>query len=429
MAAPLNSPLHSPLRSPLRSPFASKWGSEPQIRLSSMTINETAADNAVVGALTVVNLPAGITASSYAITADPDNKFAIVSTDLTIDEDVDFSTDPSHNVTIEATLSDASTLSRTFTISVLDTVAPTLSSSVPADNATGVAINANMVLTFSENIFFNYPGGGTFDLRVAGGAVVETFTPTSTSAATGSAGGTASITTTALTINPFADLTNEEEYAIRISATCLEDDAGNAYAGIANDTTLSFTAVGDAWAGIDFTTGSVPGTVTATGGANGTRINSSGVVVSASGGRLTYNPVSPFASYGILCEPARTNLLLGSAEIDSIPRTWEQAVSGSSLSVTANAAVAPDGTTTAEELAFGAIAAAGNYAVRQQDVVSASSVKTGSVWLKAKAGGDVGLKIWVYLASQNDMVAHTLTADWVRVATTGSTATTNPRAA
>jgi hypothetical protein len=255
---------------------------------------------------------------------------------------------------------------------------------------------------------------------------VETFTPTSTSAATGSAGGTASITTTALTINPFADLTNEEEYAIRISATCLEDDAGNAYAGIANDTTLSFTAVGDAWAGIDFTTGSVPGTVTATGGANGTRINSSGVVVSASGGRLTYNPVSPFASYGILCEPARTNLLLGSAEIDSIPRTWEQAVSGSSLSVTANAAVAPDGTTTAEELAFGAIAAAGNYAVRQQDVVSASSVKTGSVWLKAKAGGDVGLKIWVYLASQNDMVAHTLTADWVRVATTGSTATTNP---
>jgi hypothetical protein len=243
MAAPLRSPLHSPLRSALRSPFASKWGNEPQVRLSATSINETAADNAVVGALTVANLPTGITVSSYAITADPDNKFAIVSTDLTIDEDVDYSTDPSHSVTIEATLSDASTVSRTFTIAVLDTAAPTLSSSTPADNATGVAIDASPALVFSENIFFNYPGGGTFDIRVAGGAVVETFTPTSTTAATGSAGGSASITTTTLTINPFADLTNSTEYAIRISATCLEDDAGNAYAGIANDTTLSFTAV------------------------------------------------------------------------------------------------------------------------------------------------------------------------------------------
>jgi hypothetical protein len=316
MAAPLRSPLHSPLRSSLRSPFSSRWG-EPQVRLSSMTINETAADNAVVGALTVVNLPAGITASSYAITADPDNKFAIVSTDLTIDEDVDYSTDPSHSVTIEATLSDASTLSRTFTISVLDTAAPTLSSSTPADNATGVAVNASPALVFSENIFFNYPGGGTFTLKLVGGATVETFTPTSTSAATGSAGGTASITTTTLTINPFANLAASTAHCIRVAADCLEDDAGNAYAGITDDTTLSFTSGTDGWAGIDFTTGSVPVTVTATGGTNGTRVNSSGVVVAGSAGRLTYNIVSPFASHGIENEPARTNLCLENESLDS----------------------------------------------------------------------------------------------------------------
>jgi hypothetical protein len=118
MAAPLNSPLHSPLRSPLRSPFASKWGSEPQVRLSANSIAEDAADNTVVGALTVANLPAGITVSSYSITADPDNKFAISTTNLIIDELLDYETATSHSVTVRATLSDASTVDRTFSITV-----------------------------------------------------------------------------------------------------------------------------------------------------------------------------------------------------------------------------------------------------------------------------------------------------------------------
>ena len=33
-----------------------------------------------------------------------------------------------------------------------DNVAPTLSSSSPADNATNVAVGSNIVLTFSENV-------------------------------------------------------------------------------------------------------------------------------------------------------------------------------------------------------------------------------------------------------------------------------------
>jgi methionine-rich copper-binding protein CopC len=175
------------------------------------------------------------TITSNVLTIDPFAALASV-TEYAIQIEADCIEDTSGNAF--AGIANDTTLSFTS----IDTVAPTLSSSVPADNATGVAINANMVLTFSENIFFNYPGGGTFDIRVAGGAVVETFTPTSTSAATGSTGGTASITTTTLTINPFADLSTSTEYAIRIAADCLEDDAGNAYAGIANDTTLSFTS-------------------------------------------------------------------------------------------------------------------------------------------------------------------------------------------
>jgi hypothetical protein len=378
MAAPLNSPLHSPLRSPLRSPFASKWGADPQVVLTAYTVNETALVGDLVATISVANLPTGITADSYAITADPDTKFVLDGVDdtrLELEATVDYSTD-------------ASTVSRTIAIGVLDTAAPTLSSSTPADNATGVAVNASPALVFSENVFFNYPGGGTFSLKLVGGATVETFTPTSTTAATGSAGGTASITTTTLTINPFADLAESTAHCIRIAADCLEDDAGNAYAGIANDTALSFTSGTDGWAGIDFTAGSVPVTVTATGGTNGTRINSSGVVVAGSTGRLTYNPVSPFASYGIENEPARTNTCTYSEDLTNA--AW---VLGASTSVSLSSEVAPDGGTNYPLITFSATNFdAAIYFLDTTNVTAGQKVQI-SFW--AKAGSAASLNVWV----------------------------------
>jgi hypothetical protein len=146
MTAPLRSPLHSPLRSPLRSPLESKWGEAgPVLQLSSTSIAEDAADNSVVGALSVTNLGA-LTVSSYSITADPSNKFAIVSTDLTIDELLDYETATSHTVTIRATLSDASTVDRTFTINVIN---------VTADDtpyaAFNIAANSQLIAVLMED--------------------------------------------------------------------------------------------------------------------------------------------------------------------------------------------------------------------------------------------------------------------------------------
>ena len=118
----------SSLSPSLRSSLARKWGGarSPVLRLSNMAIDEDAADNSVVGALSVKNLGSR-TVSSYAITADPDAKFAIVSTDLTIDELLNYEDAMTHSVTIQATLSDASTVSSTFTIAVnnVDEGAPT----------------------------------------------------------------------------------------------------------------------------------------------------------------------------------------------------------------------------------------------------------------------------------------------------------------
>ena len=120
-----------------------------------------------------------------------------------------------------------------------DTVAPTITSTSPIDNITGVAITTSPTLTFSENIVFDV---GTIVLRENNGGWVdlEVF-DVATEQGTGN--GQVSIAGSVLTINPTASLTNGREYAVRIAAGAIKDTSGNAFAGIANDTTMSFTAV------------------------------------------------------------------------------------------------------------------------------------------------------------------------------------------
>lgn len=116
-----------------------------------------------------------------------------------------------------------------------DVTTPTLVSSVPADDATGVALDVSPALTFSEAISF---GTGSIILRDAtAGTNLETFDVTTD---VGAGAGKVSISGSVLTINPTADLTASNAYAIRIASTAIEDTAGNAFAGISDDTTLNF---------------------------------------------------------------------------------------------------------------------------------------------------------------------------------------------
>ena len=55
----------------------------------------------------------------------------------------------------------------TLNFTVADVAAPTLSSSSPADNATGVAVSANIVLTFNENVV---AGSGNITLKKSSGS-------------------------------------------------------------------------------------------------------------------------------------------------------------------------------------------------------------------------------------------------------------------
>ena len=62
---------------------------------------------------------------------------------------------------------------------------------------------------------------------------------------------------------------------------------------------------------LDFLTPVLDGRITASGGANGTRVNSSGLIVAATTPRFDYDPVT-LAIKGLLVEEARTNLFLNS---------------------------------------------------------------------------------------------------------------------
>lgn len=121
----------------------------PQIVLSETSIVESSLINSVVGTLSVTNGSAATW--TFAITADPENKFAIANDDeLIIDATLDYEADASHSVTIEATPDVGNAITRQFTITVVNEPA-TLSL---VEGATTAATTADLS-------FFTTEGNGT----------------------------------------------------------------------------------------------------------------------------------------------------------------------------------------------------------------------------------------------------------------------------
>jgi methionine-rich copper-binding protein CopC len=109
----------------------------------------------------------------------------------------------------------------------IDTTAPTVTSFSPVDEATGVAIGANIEVTFSESVQL---GTGNIVLKTGAGVTVATYAvATSTNL---------SIVGNKLTINPSADLNSSTDYKLEFAAGSIKDIAGNNYAG---STTYNFT--------------------------------------------------------------------------------------------------------------------------------------------------------------------------------------------
>ena len=164
------------------------------------------------------------------VIAVSDPRVTIVGGVVTIDPMADLALDTAYTLTIPAgAFVDASGNSSPpdtqsfMTAMALDTTLPTVNFSVPANNATGVAVDANIVLTYDEAV---QKGSGSITLQPTGGTVVTI--PISTAQV--------SVAGAVVTINPTVDLLAGTDYTLMIPAGVIDDLAGNS----AGSLTLNF---------------------------------------------------------------------------------------------------------------------------------------------------------------------------------------------
>ncbi|NNC87705.1 MAG: hypothetical protein HKN82_04505 [Akkermansiaceae bacterium] len=123
-----------------------------------------------------------------------------------------------------------------------DTTPPVIDTLLPADGASEVAVDANLVITFDEDV----AAGSGF-------ITVENLTDAATHATIEiTDGAQVSVSGADVTIDPAADLEESKEYAVRIDATAIDDVAGNSFTGITDNTTWNFVTLTPPPAGLLF---------------------------------------------------------------------------------------------------------------------------------------------------------------------------------
>jgi hypothetical protein len=106
---------------------------------------------------------------------------------------------------------------------------PRLAASAPSDNGTGVAVGANLTLTFNESVT---KGAGNIYIYRGDGALIETISVNSAQV-TGSG--------TTWTIDPSVTLAGSTNYYVRTDRGIFRDADNSIFFGITNSTTLNFT--------------------------------------------------------------------------------------------------------------------------------------------------------------------------------------------
>ena len=241
----------------LASGFSDRWDlviSDPPPTLSS----STPADNATSvseSANIVLNFSKSVDVETGNITIKKTSDDSTVETidvtsgqvtgtgtsQITVNPSVTLDSSTEYYVLIDATAFDDSSSnsyagissSTVLSFTTGDNTSPTLSSSSPADNATDVARDANIILNFSESV--DVKSGNITIKKTSDDSTIEAIDVTS-----GQVTGTG---TSKITINPSSDLFGGFEYYVLIDATAFDDSAGNSYAGISSTTALSFTVV------------------------------------------------------------------------------------------------------------------------------------------------------------------------------------------
>ena len=161
---------------------------------------------------------------------------------------------------------------------------------------------------------------------------------------------------------------------------------------------------------LDFLTEYIDPRITYSGGANGTRVNSAGLIVASTTPRFDYDPVT-LAPLGLLVEEARTNLLLGSEDLTF--GAWNSI----GVTVSANVAISPSGAADADQISF-----SGGCQLYQFIDVATLTTYTCSVYAKVASGTGTFRFKW-YDATSTDQYGadRAVTTEWERFSMTFTT--------
>ena len=184
----------------------------------------------------------------------------------------------------------------------------------PADNATGVALDVNLVATFSESI--STSTGAISIYKASDDSLVESIPVDSSQVSKNG---------TELTINPTSSFTESTEYYVWIPATAIQNSEEEFYGGTVASTTWSFTTG-------DFTDPSI------------INLSATPATTSATINWTTTENASTKVTYGFIAEA----LVYSTSELNTSPRVTEhEVVLADLLSCTmyAYAAVSTDGST------------------------------------------------------------------------------------
>ena len=122
---------------------------------------------------------------------------------------------------------------------MVDTAAPLLERTLPADNATGISVSANLGLAFSEAV---RAGSGLIKIYKADGTLFKSIAANDTSQVTVDSAGR-------VTINPNVNLLAGTSFYVIVEQGAFEDLAGNDYAGLSSTTAFNFTTAGTSGGG------------------------------------------------------------------------------------------------------------------------------------------------------------------------------------
>ena len=113
-----------------------------------------------------------------------------------------------------------------------DTTDSSITDFFPADNATDIALNVNLVITFDEAVISGIPGTGNVSIYDSLDNLFEAIDVAS-SQVTG-------FGTDTITVNPSSDFTASTDYYVQIDAGAFKDVANHDFAGILDKVTWSF---------------------------------------------------------------------------------------------------------------------------------------------------------------------------------------------